>query len=304
MRIVMAGASGFLGTHLTEKLGAAGHDIVRLVRREPRAKAEIRWRPDRGELDPGALAGADAVINLAGAGIADHRWTNGYKRKMVSSRVNATRTLATTIAGIGREERPAVLVNASGVGYYGDTGDAAVDEDSPPGQGYSPEQCVMWEAATDPASGAGVRVVLLRTGFVLDAAGGLLSRLLLPFRLGLGGRMGSGEQWLPWISLGDWGDAARFLLDRDEIGGPVNIVGPAPIRNKDFVRAIANALHRPAVIPLPGPALRLVAGEVVSEVLSSRRVLPGILTRAGFAYRQPDLDAALRATLHPVRARG
>lgn len=297
MRIVVAGASGFLGSHLAKRLTDAGHDILALVRREP-GPAERRWHPDRRELDADALAGADAVVNLAGAGVGDRRWTAAYKEKIRSSRVDTTATIAGTLAQMPAKQRPAVLINSSAVGFYGDTGDIAVDEDSPAGDGFFPDVCRMWEAATGPAADAGVRVVLLRSGLPLDMSGGLLKPMLLPFRAFLGGRLGSGRQWMPWISLGDWLDATRFLLDHDEVSGPVNLVGPAPVRNDEFTRTLAGLLHRPVMLPVPRLALRAVLGEFAEEALASLRVLPGILNRAGFAFRQPDLTSALRAALH------
>lgn len=297
MRIVMAGASGFLGTHLARRLAGSGHEVIRLVRRPPTASDQRQWSPERGELDPKVLADADAVINLAGAGVGNHRWTESYKRQIMSSRVDTTATLAAAIVALPRDSRPGVLLNSSAVGYYGDTGNTSVDEDSAPGRSFLAEVCQAWEAAAAPVRETGARLVLMRTGLPLDAHGGLLKPLLLPFRLGAGGRFGTGQQWLPWISLNDWLDAVRFLIDHDEIGGPVNLVGPTPCTNEEFTRVLAGLLHRPTLLPLPKAALRLALGEFGDEALASQRVLPGILTRAGFAYRQPTLDAALRAAL-------
>ncbi|MGE5831262.1 MAG: TIGR01777 family oxidoreductase [Micromonosporaceae bacterium] len=298
MRIVMAGASGFLGAHLKKRLADAGHDVLRLVRREPAGADEQRWAPERRELAPGALTGADAVVNLAGAGVGDRRWNDAYKERIRASRIDPTATLAETLARMPAADRPAVLLNSSAVGFYGDTGDTAVDEDSPAGSGFLADVCRMWEAATGPAADAGVRVVLLRTGLPLDADGGLLKSMLPPFRSFLGGRLGSGRQWMPWISLGDWLDATRFLLDHADIGGPVNVVGPAPVRNEEFTRRLAALVHRPVMLPVPRFALRIALGEFGSEAVASVRVLPGVLSRAGFAFRQPDLASALRAALH------
>jgi len=298
MRIVVAGASGFLGTHLRKRLTDAGHEVVSLVRRPATDATQIQWAPDRRELDAGALAGADAVVNLAGAGVSDRRWSSAYKEKIRTSRVDTTTTLATTIAELPARQRPAVMMNSSGVHFYGDTGDTSVDEDSPSGTGFLPDTCRLWEASTRPAADAGVRVVLLRTGLPLDASGGLLKPMLFPFRAFLGGRLGSGRQWMPWISMGDWLDATRFLLDHEEISGPVNLVGPAPVRNDEFTRTLAGLLHRPVMLPVPRFALRIAIGGFADDALASLRVLPGILSRAGFAFRQPDLTSALRTALH------
>jgi uncharacterized protein (TIGR01777 family) len=298
MRIVVAGASGFLGTHLRKRLTGTGHEVVTLVRRPATDATQVQWAPERRELAPTALAGADAVVNLAGAGISDRRWSSAYQEKIRASRVDTTATLAATIAELPVRQRPAVMMNSSGVHFYGDTGDTAVDEDSPAGTGFLPDTCRLWEDATGPAADAGVRVVLLRTGLPLDVSGGLLKPMLLPFRAFLGGRLGSGRQWMPWISLGDWLDATRFLLDHDEVSGPVNLVGPAPVRNEEFTRTLAGLLHRPVMLPVPRFALRIAIGGFADDALASLRVLPGILNRAGFAFRQPDLASALRTALH------
>ncbi|MDG4832293.1 TIGR01777 family oxidoreductase [Solwaraspora sp. WMMD1047] len=298
MRILIAGSSGFLGTRLSGHLSAAGHEIVRLVRRPPRSADEVRWDPAAGQLDPTALSGVTAVINLSGAGVGDRRWTEAYKNLLRTSRVDSTGTLAATIAGRPADDRPRVLLNASAIGWYGDTGDHPVTEEAPAGDGFLADMCRVWEAATGPAESAGVRVVRLRTGYALHRDGGFLKPQLLPFRLGIAGRMGSGRQWLPWISLADWLAAVTFLLDRDDVAGPVNVVGPAPVTNAEFTRALAAALHRPAVLPIPGPALRIAVGGLAADILTSARVLPGVLSREDFAYRHPDLPSALQAALH------
>ncbi len=214
MRIVMAGASGFLGPRLRQRLAQDGHEITQLVRREPTEPDQRQWRPERHEIDQALLAGADAVVNLAGAGVEDRRWSDSYKKVMRASRLDTTGTLAAALAAMSPEDRPTTLINASGMHYYGDTGDTQVDETSPPGHGFFPDLCLEWEAATQPAADAGVRVVLLRTGFPLEASGGLLKPLLLPFRLFVGGKLGHGRQWMPWISLHDWLSAVTFLLGR------------------------------------------------------------------------------------------
>lgn len=298
MRIVLAGASGFLGTRLRTSLAAARHELVRLVRRPPQRGDEHRWDPFTGALDPEVLAGADVVINLCGAGIGDKRWNETYKRVLVDSRVRPTSTLAAALAALPEPRRPRVLLNGSAVGFYGDTGDATVDESSPAGGGYFPEMCQAWEAATARASEAGVRVVLLRSGLVLDSGGGLLRPFALTTRFYLGGPLGGGRHWMPWISIADWTGAIRFLIDHEEIAGPVNVVGPEPVRNKDFVRALGRAMNRPAPWPIPRFALRIVLGEFANEALASQRVLPGVLTKAGYTFQHADVASALRAALH------
>jgi uncharacterized protein (TIGR01777 family) len=290
MRILVAGASGFLGTRLVRALTQDGHKVQRLVRREPRTGDETRWAPDQGHVDPETIAESDAVINLAGANIGGKRWTDAYKRELHDSRVGTTATLARAIADTGG---PAVLLNSSAVGFYGDTGDRPVDERAAGGTGFLADLCRDWEAATGPAQAAGVRVAHLRTGLPLDSAGGLLKPLMPIFRLGGGGKLGGGDQYLPWISLPDWLAAVRFLLERD-IAGPVNLTGPNPVTNAAFTRALARQLHRPAVVPVPRLALRVALGEFANEALASQRVLPGALTTAGFEFRYRDVTSALR----------
>jgi uncharacterized protein (TIGR01777 family) len=298
MRILVAGSSGFLGGHLVERLTTEGHDVVRLVRRPPRAAGEVSWRPSARQLDPAVLASADAVVNLAGAGVGDHRWTRRYKAVLRASRVDTTATLANGIAALDPADRPGVLLNASGRTWYGDTGDRVIEEGAPPGEGFLAAVCRAWEAATGPAEDAGVRVVRLRTGLVLHRDGGLLKPQLLPFKLGIAGKLGNGRQWYPWISLSDWLTAVTFLLHRADMAGPVNVVGPAPVTNAHFTKAFGRALHRPTFMPIPAFGLRVLLGEFAVEVLTSTRLLPGALNRAGFTFQHPDVDSALRAALH------
>lgn len=304
MRVLMAGSSGFLGGQLRGRLRAAGHEVVRLVRREARALDEVEWRPRAGLLDPAVVATADAVINLAGTPLASQlgslrlpvrRWTAAYRNEFRISRVDTTAALARAI--VAAEPRPSVFLAASGIGWYGDTGDTEVDEQAPAGDGFLSDTCRVWEAASRPAEEAGVRVARLRTGFPLHRDGGLLAPQLLPFRLGLAGRLGSGRQWLPWISMIDWLRAVELLLHRDDLAGPVNLVGPRPVTNAEFTRALSQELRRPAVIPVPGVLLRTLLGEYGREALASKRVVPGVLNRAGFEFTQPDLPSALRAAL-------
>ncbi|MGK5444522.1 TIGR01777 family oxidoreductase [Micromonospora sp. URMC 105] len=297
MRILMAGASGFLGTRLVDRLTADGHQVTRLVRRPPRTDDERRWDPSAAQLDPAVVAEADAVVNLAGAGVGDKRWNDEYRRLIRSSRVDTTTTLAIAIAGLPAADRPTALLNSSAVGWYGNTGDRTVEEDSPAGEGFLADVCRVWEAATRPAEDAGVRVVRLRTGLPLHRDGGLLKPQLLPFKLGIAGKLGSGRQWLPWISMRDWLDAVVFLLDRGDVGGPVNVVGPAPVTNAEFTRELARQLHRPAIMPIPAVALKVALGGFAQEALTSTRVLPGVLAKAGFRYTHPELAGALHAAL-------
>ncbi|MFI6329354.1 TIGR01777 family oxidoreductase [Micromonospora chersina] len=297
MRILMAGVSGFLGTRLVDRLTADGHQVTRLVRRAPRTPDERQWNPSAAQLDPQVVADADAVVNLAGAGVGDKRWNDAYRGLIRSSRVDSTTTLAITMAGLPAADRPAVLLNSSAVGWYGNTGDRTVEEDSPAGEGFLADVCRVWEAATRPAEDAGVRVVRLRTGLPLHRDGGMLKPQLLPFRLGVGGKLGNGRQWLPWISLRDWLDGVTFLLGRDDLAGPVNVVGPAPVTNAEFTRELARQLHRPAVMPIPALALKVALGGFAHEALTSTRVLPGVLGRAGFTWTHPDLRGALHAAL-------
>ncbi|OKI77759.1 TIGR01777 family oxidoreductase [Micromonospora sp. CB01531] len=297
MRILMAGVSGFLGTRLVNRLTADGHQLTRLVRHPPRKPDERQWNPSAAQLDPAVVTDADAVINLAGAGVGDRRWNDDYKRLIRTSRVDTTTTLAITIAGLAAADRPAAMLNASAVGWYGNTGDRVVEEDSPAGEGFLADVCRVWEAATRPAEDAGVRVVRLRTGLPLDRAGGMLKPQLLPFRLGVGGKLGSGRQWLPWISMRDWLDAVAFLLARDDLAGPVNVAGPNPVTNAEFARELARQLHRPAIMPVPALALKIALGGFAHEALTSARVLPGVLTKAGFTWTHRDLPSALHAAL-------
>ncbi|WP_433079300.1 TIGR01777 family oxidoreductase [Dactylosporangium sp. CA-052675] len=290
MQILIAGASGFLGQRLIPHLRDAGHQVTPLVRRPPRP-GEVRWDPTAGVLDGTVVAAADAVINLAGAGVGDKRWTAQYKKTIVDSRVDTTRTLARAIATAPR--RPKVLLNSSAVGFYGDTGDRAVDESSPAGEGFLADVCKVWEAATRPAEDAGTRVALLRTGFPLDPAGGLLKPLYLQFKLFAGGRMGDGRQYLPWISVPDWLAAVVFVLER-ELSGPVNLTGPEPVTNAEFSDTLARVMHRPNLLPVPGFALRAAVGEFGGEALASQRVLPAVLMREGFPFAHRTVEEALR----------
>lgn len=293
MRVVVTGASGLIGTALVDNLRADGHDVVRLVRRQPRGRDERQWDPATRTIDDDALEGADAVVHLAGAGIGDHRWTDGYRRTIRNSRVQGTATIARAIAAT---DPPPALLCGSAVGWYGDTGEEATDETGPAGRGFLAGVVRDWEAAADPAREAGARVAHLRTGVVLATRGGALGKVLPLFRLGLGGRLGSGRQWMSWIALPDHVAATRFLLDRADLDGAINVTAPEPVRNRDYTAAVARAVHRPALAPVPARALRLALGGFADEgVLVSQRVLPARLEAAGFGFTYDDVDAALAA---------
>ena len=263
------------------------------MRRVPGGPTEVRWDPARGSVDAAALEGHDAAVNLAGAGIGDRRWTAKHKAAIRESRVQGTGLLARTLASLDRP--PAVLASGSAVGYYGDRGDEELTEESGPGTGFLAEVVHEWEAATAPARDAGVRVATLRSGVVLSAEGGALKRQLLPFRLGLGGRMGSGRQWLSWISIDDEVGAIRHVLTHDDLSGAVNVTSPGPVTNAEFTRQLGRALHRPTLLPTPTVALWALLGrELVSEMLfASQRALPAALTASGYSFRYPAIDAAL-----------
>lgn len=290
MRIAVTGSTGLIGTALVTHLHARGHDVVRLVRRAPRAADEVRWDPGAGEVDLSGLAGVDAAVHLAGAGVGDHRWTDDYKRTILTSRVDGTRTFATALASL--DPRPRVLVSGSAVGYYGDRGDDVLTESSSGGEGFLAEVVRAWEDAAAPAVEAGVRVAFARTGLVLSPRGGALGRMLPLARLGLAGPLGDGRQWWPWITLEDEVRAIEFLLEKD-LEGPVNLSAPQPVRQGELARALGRALHRPALLPAPAFGLRLVLGEFAADVLASQRMLPSLLLDAGFAFNQRTVDQAV-----------
>ncbi|MCI2421232.1 TIGR01777 family oxidoreductase [Saccharopolyspora sp. K220] len=293
MRVVVAGSSGLIGTSLVAALRQAEHDVLRLVRRLPAAPDERGWDPETGKIDADALEGADAVVNLCGAGVGDKRWTPERKRLLVHSRVRPTEVLAEAVA----EQDVPVLANASAVGFYGNSGSKPVTESSEPGTDFLADLCQRWEAATEAAARAGVRVVLLRSGPVLSPAGGLLGQLRPLFAMLLGGRLGDGTQYLPWISLDDEVAAIRFVLEQPEISGPVNLTGPAPVTNAEFTRALGEALGRPTPWIVPGFALRAVLGELAEQVLGGQRVLPTVLEAQGFTFQHPSVGSALAAAV-------
>ncbi len=297
----MSGAGGLIGTALVRRLAANGHRVSALVRRAP-GPGEIGWDPAGGRLDPKDLEGIDAVVHLAGETVGT-RWTAGRKARIRSSRVRGTRLLSEAIARAS--SRPAVLVSASAVGIYGNRGDEVLDEESPlgdPGQDFLAAVGQEWEAAADPARAAGVRVVHPRFGVVLSRDGGALGKMLLPFRLGLGGRLGGGSQWLSWISIDDTVSAVLHLVGSDTIRGPVNVTAPEPVRNRDFTRTLGRALSRPTPFPVPSAALRLGLGEMAdATLLASARVVPRRLLASAFRFAHPDLESALTHVLRPGR---
>ncbi|AUY52064.1 TIGR01777 family oxidoreductase [Streptomyces sp. CB01881] len=301
MRIAVTGSTGLIGSALVRSLLADGHKVVRLVRHrsrtgpQPDGTTAIGWNPLLGQVDRDGLAGVEAVVHLAGAGVGDHRWTDAYKREIRESRVLGTETLAVALAGL--KEPPRVLVSGSAVGLYGQTGDAVIDEASPAGDDFLAEVCVEWEAAARPAERAGIRVVHPRTGLVLSAEGGAGERLFPLFRLGLGGRLGDGRQYWSFISLADEVAALRFLIDRDDLSGAFNLSAPDPVTNAELTEALGRVLKRPTPFPVPTAVLKAVLGELAIEVVGSHRVVPKRLLEAGFRFEHPDVDSAVRAAL-------
>ena len=298
MTIALTGATGLIGSALRLLLESGGHRVVALRRAAASGDAggDPRWDPATGGLSPGALDGVDAVAHLAGENVAGGRWTASRKARIRGSRVDGTRRLAETIAGL--ERRPATLVAASAIGYYGDRGDERVDESSAPGEGFLPDVCRAWEEAAAPARAAGVRVVHLRIGIVLTPAGGALRQMLPPFRFGLGGPIGSGRQYMSWVTLDDVLGGVLHVLRTADLDGPVNMVAPEPATNAEFTRTLGRVLRRPAVLPLPAVGARLAFGEMADALLlASARVEPTRLQESGFAFGYPALEGALRHVL-------
>jgi uncharacterized protein len=294
MKIAVTGTTGFIGSALVPALRLDGHEVVRLVRRSATAPDEVAWDPRVGAVDLDLLAGVDGLVHLAGAGVGDHRWTDAYKAEILESRVQGTRTIAHLAAVL--KPRPRVLVSASAIGFYGDTGDRAVDESSPRGDGFLADVVEAWEASADEARAAGVRVVHPRSGLVMARGGGAFGRLLPIVRLGLGGRLGSGQQYWSFVSLVDEVRALAFLLSSD-LAGPVNLTAPTPVTNADLTRELGRQLHRPTLFAVPSVAVKLALGEFSTEVLSSSRVLPRALESAGFAFNHPTVEQAVATLL-------
>jgi uncharacterized protein len=295
MKIAVTGASGLIGSALVPHLRGSGHDAMRLVRRPAASVDEISWDPRSGSVDLTRLEGTDAVIHLAGAGVGDHRWTDAYKREILDSRVDGTHTIVTAMTAL--EKRPAVLVSASAIGWYGDTGDRPVDESAPAGTGFLADVVRAWEAAAGPAAAAGIRVVHPRTGLVVSSKGGAWARMLPLFKAGLGGKLGSGRQYWSWISLRDEIRALVFLLENEALSGPVNLTAPTPLTNAEVTSIMGTVLHRPTLLPAPAFALKAALGEFSTEVLGSARVIPSVLESTGFTFEDPALESALRAAL-------
>ena len=301
MDVAITGASGLIGSALARSLRDDGHAVRPFVRPGSRAQAAgteaIRWDPAAGTIEGEALEGIDAVVHLAGAGIGDKRWSPARKREIRESRARGTDLLARTLAGLSRP--PAVFVSGSAVGYYGVRGDEVLIEQSPPGADFLAEVVRAWEAAAQPAVDAGIRTVFLRNGVVLSADGGMLPRLVTQFRFFVGGRLGSGRQWLSWVSIDDEVGVIRFLFDRADVAGPVNVTGPSPATNAQFTQALGAVLHRPTAVPVPAFGPRLVLGrEMADELLFvSQRAVPSVLTAAGYDFAHDDVDSALLAVL-------
>lgn len=294
MRIAIAGASGLIGSALVPAFESGGHEVLRLVRREASASGEVTWDPVAGTVDTTALDGVDAIVNLSGATIGK-RWTEARRREILESRVKTTRLLALTAAEL--DPRPAVLVSAGGIGIYGDRGDEILTEESELGSGFLADVARAQEASADPAREAGIRVVAFRQGIVLSREGGALAKMLTPFKLGLGGRVGSGRQWWSWVSLADVVDAYRFVLTADLAGG-INLTSPSPATSAQFTKALGRALGRPTVFPVPEVAIRAMFGKMgEGTLLEGQRALPARLLDAGFEFAHPEIDDAFRAAL-------
>lgn len=297
MKFLVTGSTGLVGSALATSLAQSGHTVLRLVRKTSGLNSgDFFWDPIAAELDAGALEGVDTVVHLAGASIAAGRWTQRRKQIIRDSRLRGTRLLAETMARMSNP--PLTLISASGINYYGSRGSELISEESPPGEGFLAGLCREWEAATSPASERGVRVVWLRTGLVLSAKGGALPKMLLPFRFGVGGRIGSGRQYMSWITIDDLLGTILFAARNSSIRGPVNAVAPGAVTNAEFTRVLARVLSRPGVFTLPAFAARLVMGEMAEELLlSSARVKPARLLAAGYEFRHPQLETALRQVL-------
>lgn len=295
MKIVVSGASGLIGTQLVAKLSSCGHEVVRLVRRSPKA-GEIQWNPKSGTLDAAALEGTDAVIHLSGAGIGDKRWTDGYRKEILDSRTATTALLATTMASLSR--KPSVFLSGSAIGIYGARNDEQLTEVSTHGTGFLAEVCEQWEAAAKPAVDAGIRTVYLRTGIVLSPKGGALKKLLPLFKLGVGGKFGNGKQWQSWISIDDEIGAIEHLLTAN-VSGAVNLTAPNPVTNAEFTKVLASVLKRPAIVPVPTFAPKILLGGELADALlfTGQRVIPAALNASGYMFKHTTIESAFRSLL-------
>lgn len=295
MKVLVSGSSGLVGSALTQKLQSESHEVVRLVRGRSNSDA-IVWSPTEQAIEAERLEGFDAIVHLAGENIASGRWTTAKKQQILDSRVQGTQLLATTLAKL--ERPPRVLVSASAIGFYGNRGDEPLEEDSPPGEGFLAEVCRAWEHATEGARAAGIRVVHLRFGIILSPQGGALKNMLLPFRLGAGGRIGSGQQYWSWISLPDVVGVIQHAIEKEELSGPVNAVSPQPVTNAEFTRFLGQVLHRPTIFPLPAAAAKMALGQMAQDLLlSSARVYPKVLEESGYVFQAPELRSALTQLL-------
>ncbi|MFD3438389.1 TIGR01777 family oxidoreductase [Streptomyces sp. NPDC058685] len=295
MRIAVTGSTGLIGTALVRSLRSDGHEVVRLVRRPARSGDEVEWDPHRQYVDAAGLVGCEAVVHLAGAGVGARRWTDAYRKEIHDSRVLGTAAVAEALASL--DTPPRVLVCGSAVGFYGDTGDRAVDEEAPPGDGFLPNLCVEWEEAAAPAAEAGVRTAFARTGLVVSRKGGAWGRMFPLFKAGLGGRLGDGRQYWSFIALHDEVAALRHILDTESLSGPVNLTSPQPVTNREVTAAMGRALHRPTVFAVPSAALKIALGDMAGDVLGSQRVLPRRLLDSGFTFAFPGIDEAVGAAL-------
>jgi len=303
MRVAITGSTGLIGSALTRSLLLEGHQVLRLTRGGATSATSpagdgsesASWDPKAGTVQPGALEGVEAVVHLAGAGVGDKRWTDAYKKELRDSRVLSTRTIANAIAGL--DVKPRVLISSSAVGYYGDTGDQVVEESTPAGTDFLAKLSVEWEAAAAPAVAAGIRVVHPRTGLVVSAKGGAWGKLFPLFRYGLGGRLGSGNQYWPFIALADHIAALRFAIDAENVVGPLNFSAPEPLTNREITKAMGRALHRPTLAAVPEFALKIVTGEFAGSITGSCRAVPAGLLKAGFAFQYPSIEESLESVL-------
>ena len=295
MRIAVTGSSGLIGSALVPHLRAAGHEVQRVVRRTAAAPDEITWDPAKGTIDLAALNGVDGVVHLAGAGVGDHRWSDDYKREILDSRIDSTNTIVRAMQQV--EHRPRVLVSASAIGWYGDTGDRIVDETAPAGTGFLADVVRAWEGASQVAVESGIRVVNPRTGLVVAKSGGAWARMFPLFKLGLGGKLGNGKQYWSWISLRDEVCALQFLLEQDHMNGAVNLTAPNPVTNAEVTKVMGKVLGRPTLLPAPAFALKTALGEFSTEVLGSARVVPAVLEQAQFRFQDTTIESAIRTAL-------
>ena len=296
MRILVSGSHGLVGTALIKALSAAGQDIYRLVRHAPNSEREIEWSPDRYSIAISRIEGFDAVYHLAGESIASGRWNEEKKRKIRESRTRGTKLLSDALANLSQP--PKTLISASAIGYYGDRGDELLTETSQPGKDFLADVCVEWEKATEHARAKGVRVVNTRFGIILDKEGGALAKMLTPFRMGIGGRIGDGKQWMSWIALDDVIGALKFVLSNETLNSSVNFVAPNPVTNAEFTKTLGRVLSRPTLFPIPEVGVRLAFGEMADALLlSSQRVEASSLKQSGYEFRYVELESALRAIL-------